>query len=93
MPNVILEAMARGCAIIATNVGAVNLLVSTQNGILLDEPSPKLIANAMLSFIKMPSNNLEDLKRHSLMVIKKFTWDNKKAELLQKLNIIVNGFN
>ena len=93
MPNVILEAMARGCAIIATNVGAVNLLVSTQNGILLNEPSPKLIANAMLSFIKMPSNNLEDLKRHSLMVIKKFTWDNKKAELLQKLNIIVNGFN
>ena len=35
MPNVILEAMSRGLAIIATNVGAIRLLVSEDNGVLL----------------------------------------------------------
>ena len=37
MPNVILEAMARGLAIIASDVGSVSLLVGPNNGVLMDK--------------------------------------------------------
>ena len=37
MPNVIIEAMARGLAIIATNVGAVSLLIDNKVGWLIDK--------------------------------------------------------
>ena len=36
MPNVIMEAMSRGLAIIATDVGAVSKLVDEENGWLIN---------------------------------------------------------
>ena len=41
MPTVILEAMARGLAIIATDVGAIESLVDNYNGILIKNSNPK----------------------------------------------------
>ena len=42
MPNVILEAMSRGLAIIATDVGAICDMVCDKNGILLENNKPLL---------------------------------------------------
>jgi glycosyltransferase involved in cell wall biosynthesis len=53
MPNVILEAMTRGLAIMATDVGAIRLLVSKNNGILLKNCNEILILNAISEFLSM----------------------------------------
>ena len=45
MPNVILEAMANGLTVIATDVGAVNVLVNEKTGYLIDNSVPELIRN------------------------------------------------
>lgn len=53
MPTVILEAMARSLVVIATDVGAVSRMVK-ENGILLNQPQPELIADAIQKLFKCP---------------------------------------
>ena len=77
MPNVILEAMSRGLAIIATNVGAIRLLVSENNGALIQECKPNLIFDAINNFISMDNNKLTVMKASSVEKIKEeFLWNN-----------------
>jgi glycosyltransferase involved in cell wall biosynthesis len=51
MPNVIMETMACGLAIIATDTGAVSLLVDEENGSLIENPHPKKILQAILAML------------------------------------------
>ena len=85
MPNVILEAMSRGLAIIATNVGAIRLLVSEDNGVLLQECKPNLIFDAINNFISMDNNKLIEMKISSAEKIKKgFLWNNVIERYIEK---------
>ena len=43
MPNVILEAMANGLTVVATDVGATNVLVNNENGFLLNDSSEQTL--------------------------------------------------
>ena len=70
MPNVILEAMSRGLAIVATNVGAIRLLVSENNGALLKECKTNLIFDAINKFISMDNNKLVEMKTSSVEKIR-----------------------
>ena len=74
MPNVIMEGMARGLAVIATDVGAVSTLVDDGNGILLPEVSVSGIAKAMKQLETMNDEQMHELKTTSLQRIKRFTW-------------------
>lgn len=75
MPTVILEAMARGLAIIATDVGAINRMIDG-NGILLAKPNSKDIAAAMKTISTLPEKDLLQMKMKSLELIKeKFLWE------------------
>ena len=66
MPTVILEAMARGLAIIATKVGAVERMVR-DNGILLEAPGVELIRDAIQSIL---------MKESSVRIVsEEFTWE------------------
>ena len=51
MPNVILEAMARGLAIIATDVGAIAEMVDSTNGILMANNKSPLIMSSIMAII------------------------------------------
>ena len=85
MPNVILEAMSRGLAIIATNVGAIRLLVSENNGALLKECKTNLIFDAINKFILMDYNKLTDMKTASVEKIKEeFLWNNVIEKYIEK---------
>jgi len=85
MPNVILEAMSRGLAIIATNVGAIRLLVSENNGALLKECKTNLIFDAINKFILMDYNKLIEMKTASVEKIKEeFLWNNVIEKYIEK---------
>ena len=77
MPNVILEAMSRGLAIMATDVGAVRLLVSEDNGILLNNSNEILIRKAISKIILMDKKLILNMKENSIQIIKEnFLWQN-----------------
>ena len=80
MPNVILEGMAGGCAIIATDVGAVSSMVSEKNGWLIPSPDPILIANAIEDGLKISADALLQKKNQSLQLVREqFTWESVAA--------------
>jgi len=81
MPYVIMEAMACGLAIIATDVGAVSLLVNGDNGWLLPRPDEKKLYKTMLSVLSEKPEALELKKINSSLKIKNFTFA-KVTELL-----------
>jgi glycosyltransferase involved in cell wall biosynthesis len=75
MPTVILEAMARGLAIIGTNVGAVSRQIDG-NGILLEQPLPLDLEEALIKMIQMEKSELDILKHRSLKLVEeKFLWE------------------
>ncbi len=76
MPNVILEAMSRGLAVIATGVGAIPKMVSDANGRIISPRNPKGLEKSLEDFAKMPEQALTDKKQASLDLVKKdFLWD------------------
>ena len=73
-PNVILEAMASGLAIIATNVGAVAAMVSDKNGWLIEPANKQQLETALINAID--SEELISKKEHSLQLVQStFNWE------------------
>lgn len=93
MPNVILEGMASGCSIIASDVGAINIQVGTENGWLIEPGSISSLTNAMIKALKISDEDLNIMRQNSIRKVKeKFLWENvieKKIEAIQK--ILSNG--
>lgn len=76
MPTVILEAMARGLAIIATDVGAVRELVGPNNGVLMVEAGGDPLIKAMDLMLHLDSDKLQAMKQRSLDKVAGYSWDN-----------------
>lgn len=75
MPTVILEGMASGLAIIATDVGAVRRQIDG-NGILLEKPHPKKLRNAVFKMINLNEEKLNEMKSKSVQIVKdRFLWN------------------
>lgn len=76
MPTVVLEAMSRRCAVIATDVGAMAQLVSSRNGTLIRQQEPDDLRRALLDAIHLPASELARKKEASFeRVSKHFTWN------------------
>lgn len=85
MPNVIMEGMARGCAIIATDVGAVSLLVKEDNGKMVEIGSAQSLKTALEEFSEMDEGQLTEMKNASVKRIRnEFTWDKIAQEHIQQ---------
>jgi glycosyltransferase involved in cell wall biosynthesis len=90
MPNVIVEAMACGLAVIATDVGAVSMLVSADTGLLIGEADPALIEKAMMELIAMSDEALKNKKQRAQALIRnEFTWDRIIERTLETIAQIV----
>jgi glycosyltransferase involved in cell wall biosynthesis len=90
MPTVILEGMACGLAIIATDVGAVSRQVQG-NGILLEKPDPKKLRNAMFRLINLNVDELSKMKFKSQeLVQQKFIWEAVVASKIKNFKNITN---
>lgn len=88
MPNVILEAMSNGLAVLASKVGANEVLVSGSNGWLLNNSSYMEIANQLEEIIKSPLSEVDSKKKNSLQKIKsEFTWEILMKKLITLLQL------
>lgn len=86
MPNVIMEAMASGLAIIATDVGAVKLMVDEKNGVLLQSSNPNEIASAIEKISKLDPHLLQQMKLESIGKVKNnFLWSKVIDETILKI--------
>jgi glycosyltransferase involved in cell wall biosynthesis len=75
MPTVVLEAMARGLAVIATDVGATAEWVGADNGVLLPFPDVGALRTAIERCIAMPVSELHRLQAASIAKARECTWD------------------
>ena len=83
MPNVILEAMACGLAIVATDVGAVSELTGTDNGWLIKAGSEPELYAALLQAIGLEPEQLNIKKANSLhKIATHFLWPNLVEKLI-----------
>ena len=74
MPTVVLEAMARGLAVIATDVGATAEWVGADNGVLLPFPDVGALRTAIDRCIAMPVSELHRLQAASIAKARECTW-------------------
>ena len=89
MPNVILEAMANGLAVLATDTGATSLLVNNETGWLLSSHSPVEIKNALIKIVSIERNELNKKRERALSKIKtEFVWDSISDHLISRLRSI-----
>lgn len=90
MPNVILEGMARGCAIIATDVGATSIMVRNGNGLLIEPGKVKVISSAIKAAVSYSDAQILSMKLHSLEIIKnELVYENILVKLLESINKII----
>lgn len=86
MPNVILEAMSRGCAILATNVGAVSMLVTEKNGLLINPGMKQELLKALQYFTILDDAELLRKKENSrALVCENFLW----TEIAKKTQTVI----
>ena len=87
MPNVIMEAMARNTAVIATDVGATSLLVDSANGELIPARNSHALHEAIYRMTQNGDERLAAMKSASnLRIRKRFTWSTLSPALAQRLS-------
>jgi glycosyltransferase involved in cell wall biosynthesis len=76
MPNVVMEAMASGCAVLATDVGAVKLMVGVDNGWLIEGRNAEMLEKKIAEILNLPAAEIERRKKNSVKKVKeKFLWE------------------
>lgn len=76
MPNVILEAMANGLAVLATDVGATQVLVRPETGWLIETPNVKELLDAMKLIMAYDPADIDQKKKNALRLIENdFIWE------------------
>jgi glycosyltransferase involved in cell wall biosynthesis len=76
LPTVVLEAMACGLPVIATNIGGSKDLISSgRNGLLVPVHSPELIAEKIMTLLCDKPNRLRLGRNARNTILENFTWD------------------
>jgi glycosyltransferase involved in cell wall biosynthesis len=88
MPNVILEGMASGLAVLATDVGAVRLLVDSKNGVLLPKINIPNLVGSINRLLHQGQGQIMAMKQASLVRVRSFTWDKVAAQTLSQIQKI-----
>ena len=87
MPNVIMEGMARGLAIVATDVGAVAQQVDHSNGWLIEPNNIDELTGTLQKAMALENNQLDVLRQQSIEKIRKhFTWEIVSKHTLQEIS-------
>ena len=90
MPTVILEAMARGLAIIATDVGATRELVDAGNGHLIPTLTIEVLQSALLAMSALSDQDLDAMKVASLRRVSQYTWEQVSQNTVQSIEKVLS---
>jgi len=94
MPNVIMEGMARGLAVVATDVGAVAEQVSSKNGWLMPKADKELLFKIMQEVISESSSSIDSKKKASLQKLRdRFRWEVIAEDTKVKIQNYLDGRN
>ena len=89
MPTVILEAMAKGCAILANDVGAVAELVDESNGWLCEVGNLNSMKTNFVNAIHCSDQTLLTLRKASIAKVRaRYTWEMVADDLIQQLKTL-----
>jgi glycosyltransferase involved in cell wall biosynthesis len=92
MPTVILEAMARGLAVVATDVGAVSELVSAETGWLIEPASQPQLEQALAQAIEISEGHLYQKRKAAHERIEKnFSWSTVIKQTLHQVEEYLSG--
>jgi glycosyltransferase involved in cell wall biosynthesis len=87
MPNVILEAMANGLAVIATDTGATRLLVNENTGWLMASPNTDTIVATLEGVLATSLQQIDAKKQNALThVTTNFVWEKLAMQLVKQLS-------
>lgn len=90
MPNVIIEGMARGLAIIATDVGAVSVAVNEENGWLIPPANGNALKKVILDACKTDDAVLLKKRQNALRDVReKFLWTRIIEQTVSAIDEIV----
>ncbi len=90
MPTVILEAMASGCAIIATDVGAVCEEVNESVGWLIPAKEEAALMEALQAAIQLPANALLQLQKAAIKRVRnRFLWEAVAEDTLRCMRAVM----
>jgi glycosyltransferase involved in cell wall biosynthesis len=92
MPTVILEAMACGLPVVATNVGAVSLLVSDSTGKLIEPGREDQLLRALTALLEAPADVLESMKVAAATKAKSFSWEKVARSTLDSLKHLASAY-
>ena len=85
-PTIIIEAMARGLCIAATDVGAVSFVVNDNNGWLMNPGSTDSLVETMKLAISASKHELEKKQNNAMAkVTDEFNWDSAGKSLISQL--------
>lgn len=88
MPNVIMEAMASGLAIIASDVGAVSDMVDASNGKVIIPGNVFVLQSAIEDSIELSDEDVLKMKLSSIEKVKnRFLWKNVISLLIEKVKV------
>lgn len=86
MPNVILEGMANGCSVIATDIGAVEDLVDSNTGWLIPVANPAALKSAIISAIQLDEIKLDEMRNKAFSkILENFTWNNVAKQTIKAI--------
>jgi glycosyltransferase involved in cell wall biosynthesis len=90
MPNVILEAMARGLCVVGTDTGATSLLVNDNTGWLLGSADPEKLTACLRNILKSDRQLITDKRKCAAEhIAANFTWEQIASRIQKKLCEIV----
>jgi glycosyltransferase involved in cell wall biosynthesis len=89
MPNVIMEAMARGLAILTTRVGAIESVVNESNGWFVEPGSSESLKKTLELILASDSATIHHKKEASRLSIHQFSWDKIAAQTLEKIQELI----
>lgn len=91
MPNVILEAMASGCAVIATDVGAISTIVTNDTGWLFKAGDFKELEKIMFGILNNGGNFLLEKRERARARVKgHFVWEKIIQATIKELKAVIS---
>ncbi|MBN1147477.1 MAG: glycosyltransferase [Anaerolineales bacterium] len=91
LPTVLLEAMSSGAAIVASDIGGVQLVMNDgQNGLIVPPGDTQILAQAILSLVKNKDKRIALGRSARQSVIERYNWNavaSQIVDLLDKANL------